>query len=65
MINHLRRFFIVNMALILALVGSGVFLPSMQAQASRGAAEYVRISPVRRQSLHIDGIYWQPTNTSG
>jgi hypothetical protein len=34
MINHLRRFFIVNIALILALVGSGVFLPSMQAQAA-------------------------------
>jgi hypothetical protein len=34
MINHLRRFFIVNIALVLALAGSGVLLPSMQVQAA-------------------------------
>ena len=34
MINHLRRFFIVNFALVLALLGSGVLQPSMQAQAA-------------------------------
>jgi len=34
MINHLRRFFIVNIALVLALIGSGVLQPSMQAQAA-------------------------------
>jgi hypothetical protein len=34
MINHLRRFLIVNFALVLAFVGSGVLLPSMQVQAA-------------------------------
>jgi hypothetical protein len=34
MINHLRRFFIVNMALVLALVGSGILQPAMQANAT-------------------------------
>ena len=34
MFNHLRRFFIVNMALALALLGSGVLQPSIQVQAA-------------------------------
>lgn len=34
MINTLRKFFVVSMALVLALVGSGVFMPALQAQAA-------------------------------
>jgi len=34
MINTLRRFFVVSMALVLALVGSGLIQPSLSAQAA-------------------------------
>jgi len=34
MVNHLRKFFIVNMALALAMLGSGVLQPSIQVQAA-------------------------------
>jgi hypothetical protein len=34
MFNHLRRFFVVNLALALALIGSGVIQPSIQVQAA-------------------------------
>ena len=34
MLNHLRKFIMVNVALILALVGSGILLPAVQAQAA-------------------------------
>ena len=43
MLNHLRRFFIINIALVLALVGSGVLLPAMQAHAAALPNMYVTL----------------------
>ena len=34
MMNHLRKFFVMNIALVLALVGSGMLQPAIQAQAA-------------------------------
>ena len=56
MINHLRRLLIVNMALILALVGSGVLLPSMQAQAA-AALPNMYVSLLSGGSSYTSTVY--------
>ena len=56
MINHLRRFFIINMALILALVGGGVLQPAMQAHAA-AALPSMYVTPLSGGSTYTLTVY--------